>query len=58
MSTEEQISRLPCGSLWGWLNVISVGRLAIFIGTTVEYTNKELNQMAEETQEMEGEAHK
>lgn len=58
MSTEEQISRLPCGSLWGRLNVIPVGRLAIFMGTTVEYTNKELNQMAEETQEMEGEAHK
>lgn len=58
MSTEEQISRLPCGSLWGQLNVISVGWLAIFMGTTVEYTNKELNQMAEETQEMEGEAHK
>lgn len=58
MSTEEQISRLPCGSLWGRLNVISVGWLAIFMGTTVEYTNKELNQMAEETQEMEGEAHK
>lgn len=37
---------------------MSVGWLAIFMGTTVEYTNKELNQMAEETQEMEGEAHK